>query len=216
VLKLVFLQACESASAPTADQYVSFSGVASKLAASGVPAVIGMQYRIKAETSTKFASAFYESLIRSNTAVDLAVEKGRQEIQDVHNDLERLAFGLPVLYLAADHQGLTATVTASRAASVSRGDTVELSPCPRCQTLLAQSDRVCRNCELKLRCVNPACEEQPFYPNPLKDRVCSQCAAPANQPPWAPDQLSVIDTSVASGAAASAGGGVVSLLRPGR
>jgi CHAT domain len=216
VLKLVFLQACESASAPTADQYVSFSGVARNLAVSGVPAVIGMQYRIKAETSTKFASAFYESLIRSNVPVDLAVEKGRQEIQDVHNDIERLAFGLPVLYLAADHQGLTAPVTAAGINPVSRGDSVELWPCPRCGTSLRSDAIGCRSCLLKLRCMNDACREKPFYPDPLRDRVCEQCFAPANQPPWDPDQASGVETPVTSAAGADAARAVLSVLRPAR
>jgi hypothetical protein len=215
VLKLVFLQACESASAPTADQYVSFSGVARHLAVSGVPAVIGMQYRIKAEASTKFASAFYESLIRSNTPVDLAVEKGRQEIQDVQNDVERLAFGLPVLYLAADHQGLTAPITTPGFNPVSRGDTVQLRPCPRCQTPLSPDARGCRNCALKLRCMNEACQEKPLYDDPLTDRFCSQCLAPANQPPWTPDEVTGVDIAVASGASAGAAG-VLSVLRPAR
>lgn len=213
VLKLAFLQACESAAAPTADQYVSFSGVARQLAASGVPAVIGMQYRVTAETSTKFASAFYESLIRSNTPVDLAVEKGRQAIEDVHDDRERLAFGLPVLYLAADHQGLTAPVTPGLN-PVSRGDSIELRPCPRCRTLLGADAIGCRTCELKLRCMNDACREKPFYPDPLNDRVCEQCFAPANQPPWDPDQASGVDTAVTFGAGAGAARGVLSVLRP--
>ena len=104
-MKLAFLQACETASAAAPDPYVSFSGVARQLAALGLPAVIAMQYRIKAELATAFADAFYDALITENKPVDMAVEAGRQAIGDVHDDRDRLAFGLPVVYLSDRPRG---------------------------------------------------------------------------------------------------------------
>ena len=60
-LKAVVLQACESAKS---DPYHAFSGVAASLAASGVPAVIGMQYVVAANLATIFSRGMYRALAR--------------------------------------------------------------------------------------------------------------------------------------------------------
>ena len=212
-VKLAFLQACETASAGAPDPYVSFSGVARQLAALGLPAVIAMQYRIKAELATAFADAFYDALITDNKPVDMAVEAGRQAIEDVHDDRDRLAFGLPVVYLTADHEGIAAG-GALRGSAVSRGDVPQPKPCVRCETLLEASDNGCRTCGLKLRCVNPACTKQPLFRDPLQDQYCSECMAPANQPPWGADRISALGEAVFT-SSADVAGGVLSVLRPG-
>jgi CHAT domain len=97
-LRLVFLQACESAQS---DPYRAFSGVAQQLAQKGIPAVVGMQYKIHHRVANRFAEAFYEALALAETVtVDVAVQKARRKIADEFSDsIERLGFGLPVLYL---------------------------------------------------------------------------------------------------------------------
>ena len=211
-VKLVFLQACESASSGIPDPYVSFSGVARQLAAVGLPAVIAMQYRIKAELATAFAAAFYDALIANDRPVDVAVEAGRQAIQEIHDDRDRLAFGLPVVYLTGDHGGIAARV--HRGPTHTRGDEFkrERRSCPRCQTPLQTQDKACTYCGLKLRCLNPDCVEKPWFRDPIQDRFCPECAAPANQTPWAPD----VEEAVASAPSSEAAGGVLSVLNPDR
>ena len=97
-LKAIFLQACESAALP--DPYIGFSGIAAKLAGEGIPAVIGMQYRVAAPVADSFAEAFYTSLAREDAA-DLAVKAGRDALSGDPQRWKQLSFGLPVLYLSA-------------------------------------------------------------------------------------------------------------------
>ena len=74
----------------------------------------------------------------------------------------------------------------------------ERRSCPRCQTPLQTQDKACKYCGLKLRCTNPDCVEKPWFRDPIRDRFCPECAAPANQTPWAPDEISGVEEAVAS------------------
>lgn len=92
-VRLVFLQACESAT-QTRDPcapYPALSSVARTLAGATIPAVVAMQSRIVVETANQFAEAFYNSLVQM-MPVYQAVQKGRQK-------LKAGALGIPVLYL---------------------------------------------------------------------------------------------------------------------
>jgi hypothetical protein len=207
-LKLVVLQACESA---LPDLYVSFSGVARRLASWGLPGVVAMQYRIKAKLATAFTDSFYDVLLGENSAIDVAVEVGRKAIQRVHDPRDRLAFGLPVVYLTG-HKGIAASGSAHSLA-VNRRDEAERITCPRCAvTLLASAGR-CRNCGLKFRCFNPDCETKPPYEDPVNDNWCTDCGEPPNQPQWEPDTVSTVDIAAAVPASATA---ALSVMRPGR
>jgi hypothetical protein len=95
-VRLVFLQACESA-LPSPEQAIS--GVAMRLAHINIPAVLAMQYRIEQGVANRFAGAFYGALVEGQT-IDAAVQQGRIEIavRARHWAVSR-AFGLPVLYL---------------------------------------------------------------------------------------------------------------------
>ena len=132
-VKLVFLQACESA---LPDQYIPFSSVAERLALSGRPAVVAMQYRIKTELATAFTEGFYDELLLNNSPIDVAVEAGRVRIDGEMDDRDRLAFGLPVVYLASHEGMLLDEQSAPGEEPVDRKDQPRASdPCPNCGTI---------------------------------------------------------------------------------
>jgi CHAT domain len=183
-LKLAFLQACESA---LPDPYVPFSGVAMRLAASGLPAVVAMQYRIKAELALAFTEAFYDELLLGNSAIDVAVEAGRERIDDQMDERDRLAFGLPVVYLAS-HDGMLIDDRGRSEPPVDRQDTRDPPPCPRCTAIPHRDDAMfCQECRLQLRC--STCADRRRFPDPVRDRFCDECNTPIHQPPWEPDEL---------------------------
>ncbi|HLI09686.1 MAG TPA: CHAT domain-containing protein [Ktedonobacteraceae bacterium] len=112
-LRLVFLQACESAfpmnpynfyfSGPSLpfrhNPYEAISSVAMQLARQNIPAVVAMQYRIQSQVANFFARAFYRALIESKS-VDTAMQEARLEILSQISDWSReSSFGLPMLYL---------------------------------------------------------------------------------------------------------------------
>jgi hypothetical protein len=189
---------------------VSFSGIARSLAACGVPAVVGMQYRIKTEIATAFATAFYDSLLDENTPVDVAVERGRQEIDEQFaSERDRLSFGLPVLYLTSD-SGIARPETPT-SAGTSRS--VEQRTCPRCGATARAEANACPRCGLKFRCRNLVENQEcgTEYDDPLADNYCWKCEARITQPVY--EQDAAVEESAAVPDAAAAGG-VVSLLRP--
>jgi hypothetical protein len=148
-VRLVFLQACESA---LSDPYQAFSGVAQQLAQKGIPAVVGMQYKIQQGVANRFASAFYGALANKLT-VDAAVQKARRTIVDNSSDTaQRLGFGLPVLYLR-ESDSLFATE-----GPVHGQDKIlpsEFSPCPWCSARNTAIDNFCGECRGELIC--PSC-----------------------------------------------------------
>jgi hypothetical protein len=182
-LKLVFLQACESA---LPDPYVPFSGVALGLASSGIPAVVAMQYRIKAELATAFTEAFYETLLERNSAIDVAVEAGRKRLWKQSEEGDRLAFGLPVVYLAS-HEGmlLDEPATTPGGGGEQPIDRRDLKPCPRCHAQLRPNATVCRRCGLMFTCGN--CGST--HIDPVTDQHCDVCGTAIHQPPWPADAL---------------------------
>jgi hypothetical protein len=96
-LRLVYLQACESA---LGNPYQAVSSVAMRLAHKNIPAVVAMQYKIKQSVASLFAQAFYEALAKPEpigNAVQLARSKVIQQLRP--SGVAQLAFGLPVLYL---------------------------------------------------------------------------------------------------------------------
>jgi CHAT domain-containing protein len=200
-LMLVFLQACESA---LPDPYVSFSGVARTLAASGVPAVVGMQYKVTSATANAFACDFYDALLRRNLAPALAVQTARRELED------GTAFGLPVVYLASDADlGRPPAEGIHRVVALDRRD-VPASPsaCARCDDDLGSDDVFCGNCALRLTCED--CKHR--YHDPLKDRFCRRCKAPVLQQPYAPRDIEPAE--LLPGGATDAARATLSVLRP--
>jgi hypothetical protein len=72
-LRLVYLDACESATRSTTDAFV---GAAPRLVQAGVPAVVAMQTPIRIDVSRAFAAAFYAALLDTEL-VDLACNRAR-------------------------------------------------------------------------------------------------------------------------------------------
>lgn len=77
-LRLVFLASCESGKSSSAD---AFRGLAPKLVAAGVPAVVAMQDQVAVETARQFALTFYERLLRHGQ-IDLATNEARRVVMD--------------------------------------------------------------------------------------------------------------------------------------
>jgi hypothetical protein len=192
-LRLVFLQACKSA---LPDPYVSFSGVAQSLAASGVPAVIGMQYRVAASVANEFAVEFYEALLSQRWPISYAVQAARQKLTGQRSD-DRLAFGLPVLYLSQDAVlGPPGELRGGpqRTSGVDRGDVdPQALRCPRCHAELDEPDQpVCLTCLLRLRCPEPGCGQR--YRDPIGQDRCDRCKTPVRQVLYGDDEVDAVPT----------------------
>ena len=94
-LKLVYLQACESGARASSDpKEASMVGVAARLMAAGIPAVVAMQQPVEMGDARLMTRAFYQSLVKDG-AVDVAVNAGRQAVQSLEGD----RWSVPALYM---------------------------------------------------------------------------------------------------------------------
>jgi hypothetical protein len=75
-LRMVFLASCQTASRSPAD---AFRGLAPRLVAAGVPAVVAMQDLVPVDTARQFASTFYRQLL-DHGLVDLASNEARSAL----------------------------------------------------------------------------------------------------------------------------------------
>jgi hypothetical protein len=173
-LKIVFLQACESA---LPGSFVGISSVAQHLARIGVPAVIGMQREIVQGVADAFANAFYRS-IASRNPVDFAVKQGRAAIAHNSQEYVREAFGLPVLYLSSYTSLLPEATVGIDLTQPIPQNTLQFDEvtCPRCGTTSA-AERCykcgfllyCRGCSQKVEIryiYCPFCEEPRKFVHP--------------------------------------------------
>ncbi len=144
-LKLVFLQACESAR--VAPPYGM--SMAMRLAHRNIPAVVAMQDEVENETASTFACSFYEALARG-LSVDQAVKEGREAV----NNLGYLhhAFGVPVLYLSSYESLIIQEKTPDPQASDLLRDPSSRFSCPQCNTVVAGASKVCSECGLHFYC----------------------------------------------------------------
>lgn len=94
-MRLVLLNACEGARTGTHD---ALSSTAATLIASGIPAVLAMQYEISNDAAVEFANAFYEALA-DNLPVDAAVAEARNALSI--SNARSLEWGVPVLHMRA-------------------------------------------------------------------------------------------------------------------
>jgi CHAT domain-containing protein len=76
-LRMVFLASCQTATRSPAD---AFRGLAPRLVAAGVPAVVAMQDLVPIDTARQFASTFYRQLL-AHGQVDLASNEARSAIR---------------------------------------------------------------------------------------------------------------------------------------
>ena len=88
---VVFLAACQSAARSNTG---SFLGLAPKLVAAGVPAVLAMQDRVTVTTARKFAATFYRRLLEYGL-VDVAANEARSTLLTAG----RFDAGVPVLFM---------------------------------------------------------------------------------------------------------------------
>ncbi len=97
-LRLVFLNACETARLAGEHGLDPFAGVASSLVMTGIPAVVAMQFPISDRAAITFAQRFYGLLSRGQP-VDAAVAEGRRALRMAEPDT--LEWGTPVLFTSA-------------------------------------------------------------------------------------------------------------------
>jgi hypothetical protein len=92
-LRLVILNSCKGATGSDRDL---FSSTASILIQRGIPAVLGMQYKISDRAAIEFSRSFYEALA-DGLPVDAAAAEARKAISiEVRNSFEWIT---PVLYM---------------------------------------------------------------------------------------------------------------------
>jgi hypothetical protein len=94
-LRLVFLASCQTA---RRSAYDSFRGVAPRLVAAGVPAVLAMQDNVGVVAAREFAKAFYERLLEHGQA-DLAANQARRWLLADAEAANRLQIAIPALFL---------------------------------------------------------------------------------------------------------------------
>jgi len=99
-LRLVVLNACESAAMPAGESGDSegdvFASVANSLVLGGMPAVVAMQFPISDRAAIAFSSAFYQRLA-GGEPIDTAVAEGRQEMHSMSPASGEWA--IPVLFM---------------------------------------------------------------------------------------------------------------------
>ena len=78
-LKLIVLNACNSATGRRRSDHVPFVGVTSALIARGMTAVVGMQFQISHSAAILFAGSFYKTLVETGQ-VETAAAKARREL----------------------------------------------------------------------------------------------------------------------------------------
>ena len=107
-VRLAVLGACQTG---TRDSVNPWTGVATALVRAGIPAVIGMQFKVLDVNNIAFNRQFYQALAQGNE-IDFAVNAGRLAMLARAGDDDR-DWGVPVLYMRSDNGVL---FPASRAA----------------------------------------------------------------------------------------------------
>jgi hypothetical protein len=95
-LRLVFLNACDTARSTSNDGLDPFAGVATALVMAGLPAVVAMQFQISDGAAIAFSQAVYERL-SAGDSVEAAIGEGRMAIR--LRDPSSLEWATPVLFM---------------------------------------------------------------------------------------------------------------------
>ncbi len=95
-LRLVFLNACNTAKSTKEKGQDPFAGVATALVMAGIPAVVAMQFPITDIAAVNFAGTFYPRLV-AGFPVDAAVAEGRKAIRVAN--AETMEWATPVLFM---------------------------------------------------------------------------------------------------------------------
>lgn len=195
-LRLVFLQACESA---LPDPHRPMSDIAQQLAHRGVPAVVAMQARISNDHACVFAGEFYR-LLADSAPVDYAAACSRatlnQKMSDQKMSDDNLAFGVPVVYL--HRYGPLISRKAPDPARITGKDTGQkpiLAPasyrCPSatCGKVFKKVALACIHCgaDLQWPCLNPTCHKPLDQPD--EANFCGSCKARVDRERLVPEIL---------------------------
>jgi hypothetical protein len=114
-LRLVFVNACETARASSASGINPFAGVATALVLGGISAVVAMQFPISDVAAVAFSRAFYQRLAAGDS-VDTAVTEGRQAVHS--ENAESIEWATPVLFLRSPDGNLFSREAAGAADAV--------------------------------------------------------------------------------------------------
>lgn len=112
-LRLVFLNACDTARTSRRAGVDPFAGVATALVMGGLPAVVAMQFPISDQAAIAFSKEFYHRLAAGDP-VDAAVAEGR--VATYLANPESLEWGTPVLFMRIPDGRLFDTSTPKQAA----------------------------------------------------------------------------------------------------
>jgi hypothetical protein len=99
-LRLVFLNACETAQATREQGCDPFAGVATALVMAEIAAVVAMQFPVSDPAAITFAQRFY-SLLALGESVDTAVTEGRLAMRMA--EPSTMEWATPVLFMRAPH-----------------------------------------------------------------------------------------------------------------
>lgn len=116
-LRLAVLGACQTA---TRDNVHPWTGVAPAIVRAGVPAVVGMQFRIFDENTVTFNRHLYHALLRGQS-IDAAVASGRLAILARSGEEDR-DWGVPVLYMRSSDGVIFPRVTSTTIAALEAED----------------------------------------------------------------------------------------------
>ncbi|MEZ4699113.1 MAG: CHAT domain-containing protein [Rhodothermales bacterium] len=111
-IRLVFLNACDTAKNRVANERHPFAGVAPAIVSTGTPAVIAMQKPISDPGAIAFAETFYKR-IAEGAPVDFAVNEGR--LQMFNKEPGTFEWATPVLFMQAEDGVLFTPKTAAPA-----------------------------------------------------------------------------------------------------
>jgi hypothetical protein len=206
-VRLVFLQACESATedpgqtvhpAVWSDAYQALSSVAGCVVQIGIPAIVAMQAKVENMSANNFARAFYQALV-AGMPIYRAVQIARVASPEGGGPVNQRVSCVPVLYLdtaGVNDEGILFGAPASPAPPLRKfPDSIPCpwSPCKKVITISAMATEAPKFCS---RCTNPL-----FCPNcglavsnvDTEDQIynCTKCrnVIPRAQQPAAAERL---------------------------
>ncbi len=96
MIRIVFLNACQTADGARSDSPAALYGMAGQLALRGVPSVIGMRFAISDDAAVEFARQFYHDWLSSHSVCE-AVAAARRRIY-LHRQGHAAEWGVPILF----------------------------------------------------------------------------------------------------------------------
>ena len=120
-LRLVFLNACNTAQITDNEKINPFTGVASSLVMAGIPVVVAMQYPISDSAAISFSDKFYELLPQCHT-VDWIVTESRMRVFLEQQKDDGFEWATPVLFMRSKDGKVFETEFGQRSQQASEDD----------------------------------------------------------------------------------------------